>query len=263
MGDEVSTTTPSGTSAQPSFDRLVALLRNEALKQRVAGLIGCVAALGIGTYLVILTVVILVRSYGHSHPAFPEHMEFLFNLLLVAAGLGAATSKRAKRAARELLEFDDVRAIGPLAEMFHTQDQELRGAIRPVLLRLLPMATSTLKTEISREQAHSLARAITGEDMDLSIAIIHGLGRFGTGTSLPDIRAIAEWQETFGNQKVLQRAAQEVLPALEQAARDEALRMSLLRPSSSPDAPEQVLLRPVGPYTTVDETQLLRPAQPD
>ncbi len=198
-----------------------------------------------------------------------------FNILMfIATFVGiravANTSARAKSAAKALLQYDDPRAIGPLAEMLTTEDAELRGEIRRALLKLLPEAPMSLRASITVEQTDCLNKALTAKDPELELAILKGLHQFGTGRSLLAVRTLAQgedwevWSNSGrGPRSALRQAAVDLVPILESVAREEALRDTLLRPASSPDSPDQVLLRPVGPSTNIDETQLLRPAQPE
>ncbi len=250
-----------GTRAVDELLRLLAAEANLRTKRLRARSLWALAACSL---IVVMAVAKLTE--GRFDPSIISACLWVPSFIAVAA----AVSSKASSAAIALIRYEDPRAIGPLVELLTSSVTPFNAEVRRGLMQLLPAAPASIRTILSTRQVNCINNLLKGSDRELSMAVIKGLETFGTARSLPAVRRLADSykQQVMSDTEwraysELRQAARALLPILEQRANEQGDSEILLRPASSPDSPEQVLLRPVGAPTNADETQLLRPAQPD
>lgn len=176
----------------------------------------------------------------------------------------AVKANRTRKALREqLARHDDVRVLGPLAEMLASPAPALRRAAGPALCRLLPRLSSTAAPHLTLEQRENLYAVLRGyparEEIELQIALLRALPYFGDAAILGTVERMAEPGSASRRRRILREEARECLPALRERARKQLTSNILLRPSSA-EAPADHLLHPTQ-EPTPDGSQLLRPEQ--
>jgi HEAT repeat protein len=151
-------------------------------------------------------------------------------------------------AVRSLGQLSDVRAIGLLARVAATKEQNhiLIAHARTALLQLLPIVPSmTLKQAdlLGPEAIPSLAALLAPEPHDLTHCILQALYTVGDGRAVPSVAALAQNRACS---VALREEAQVLLPILQTRADQEDARILLLRGAYAPptSALSQVLLRP-------------------
>lgn len=173
------------------------------------------------------------------------------------AALFAATAVQ-KNAARVLAEYDDIRAVGRIAEALEYDDKNVVEQAMTALTRMLPRLRASDWELLTTEQRRILDRALLkNRRAELSLAILSAYEQVGDELSVPVVERIATGEvRRVRDQRIVQRAA-DVLPAMRLSARRVRDRQTLLRPADEAD--DSTLLRPAsGPPAGPTET-LLRP----
>lgn len=145
-----------------------------------------------------------------------------FNVLLGTVVPLTLTSRihRMKRETREdqLAEEADVRWIGTLAQALHAPEARKRHAAARQLTRLLPRlkpATAGLLDAQTQDDLCAALRTNSVKDLDLNLAILKALERFGNVEALPAVEFVADtgyWRPT---QRFVCKAAQNCLIRME------------------------------------------------
>lgn len=163
-------------------------------------------------------------------------------------------------------QYDDVRAVGPLIELFIIANKTLRAEVAATLTRLIPRMTEADGLHLTRNQRLQLnlymGRAhfnLMHDDNALSLAILRAYPVIGDGTELSFVRRIAKGQGKVGEDLEAQIAAQEYLAIVERRKAQMNERTSLLRGSSASEIGSDTLLRASETRSTTDPAELLRP----
>ncbi len=185
--------------------------------------------------------------------------------LILAAGIAlpwsSANTRRSSAAA--LAHFDDVRVIGPLAEILDNASGPTRQLVSDALIRLLPRLQSADAHLLNEDQRECLCRILSGADWqhpELAVAVMEAFERVGDSRSLILIERLADIHARSSAQRQIRAAAASCLPALRARVVQEPARLTLLRASSG-DSGADTLLRAAenaAPAET-DSHQLLRP----
>lgn len=182
-----------------------------------------------------------------------------FGLAVLLAAL-SLTTERQKQAARWLSEVDDVRAVGPLLDVFDKEDFTSKPYARSALTRLLPKLKSSDRALLTDEQRASLFRTLgASHDADYQLAALKALEQVGDGRAADTVRKLASSEELKMQHPEVYQAAEECLPVLLERQEAEKESNLLLRPAESQETVEAALLRPAAASES-DEATLLRAA---
>lgn len=240
--------------ASQQVEELLETLRGEAhrRKRRRRGI-----TLVLVAYLLLIGTVALVewRATGR----FPAHFgNFFVSINGMVAGLAAITSKQ-KEATRQIAAYDDVRAVGPLAEALDFRDNDLRRIAEDRLIRLLPRLKASDASLLNTEQMDSLLRALNHKNTELSLNILRALQQVGNETAVPSVERLAQGQRMAARDSRLQVEAQECLSTLITRSENRRNAAQLLRAANGNETPSDMLLRPVsGGGETSAPSELLR-----
>jgi len=223
---------------------------------------------GIGSAFVFLgieIVVLLIALQTGEYPFGATVGMWGVYALILAAGIAlpwsSANTRRTSAAA--LAHFDDVRVIGPLAEILETADRPTRQLVSDALIRLLPRLQSSDAHLLNEDQRECLCRILSGADWqhpELAVAVMEAFQRVGDSRALILIERLADIHARSSAQRQIRAAAASCLPALRARVVQEPARLTLLRPSSG-NSGADTLLR-AAESTVPSETdvqQLLRP----
>ncbi len=151
----------------------------------------------------------------------------------------------------------DLRAIGPLAEIYWLRDipDSVSGALTRLLRVQTQMQVSAAFTERQRRCLHRILALKKRDEIDLQLAILDFVETFGDVRALPAVRAIVEDQTRSPRLQTTALRCQAMLHAQQAAT---AKSQTLLRGATAPaPAPEQ-LLHPAGIVSEPPPEQLLR-----
>lgn len=172
-------------------------------------------------------------------------------IYLVTLGIAAQPVLRAHQARRalrvRLARHEDVRVLGPLAEMLDTPDPTLRRLVGAALCRLLSQLTTANTPPLTLQQREDLyavlRRPANRDEIDLQVALMRALPCFGDTTILSTVERLAESHYARPRGGLLSAEARNCLPALRVRALQERSSSTLLRPSMA-SAPVDQLLHP-------------------
>jgi hypothetical protein len=212
-------------------------------------------------WIVGLTVVcVLIAKVAH----YPDVIRMLPGAIGGIAIGGTIVSDRRRAAALAIARFDDVRAVGPLAEALEFKDKYLLPIASRALIRLLPRLQASDAAYLSRAQRACLNRALEGKDLALTMAILKAWEQVGDAGAIEQVQNLAEGRGWGGRSRKVVALAKECLPALRQSAERQQIGSQLLRPADGNLTPSGVLLRPAQPHIASDPPdQLLRPTDAD
>jgi len=224
------------------------------------GIFAFYVPMGVGIYIV-------------TSPLHASALELTFGvtplLLLLGIALLARMAKRERvKLTATVAQYDDARAVGPLAEALLLNDKALRRQASAALSRILP----TLRPEdahlLSTRHRMVLAMCLImtrwplrGSSPELSLAILSAYHAIGDGTEVPAVRRLVEGGRRGPVDPRIREAALAYLAEAQRRSEQQRLKDTLLRPSAPPDAAE-VLLRPARGVGEPDPDLLLRPADP-
>lgn len=207
--------------------------------------------------------VALVATCIHASPGNFPYLPFtlagLFYLIsLPAALLLPLRSFHARNRARAaLVGCDDVRAVGPLADMLSAPEPGMREAAAGALARLLPRlgpSDAGLLNSEQRANLHSVLQMGRPEEAPLKLAILRALAHVGDSLSIPFVERLARMP--FRRDRPLRAAAEECLAALRSRSRSLAASKALLRAAAAGGSHE--LLKVAVPPSGRDSEILLR-----
>lgn len=198
---------------------------------------------------------------------FPSDILSSFSSMAGLIGLTAAATRGQKQATRELAQFNDVRAVGPLAEALTFEDKQVRQVAKEALTRLLPRLQAGDAPLLNSEQRHILHRCLYRRkfrfDQNLALAILNALRQVGDERDLPVVQRLAQGTGKYDHSRKIQMEAQDCLPFLQKRAEEQAARQSLLRAAVQPIARAEELVRPVMESMPEESWNLLRACLPD
>lgn len=189
---------------------------------------------------------------GHS-PSFPG----MFGGVWGPATIMLSTYHQQRNSiSRVLAKFDDVRAVGFLAEALEFRDKHTRQAAAEALIRLLPRLKASDAHLLNAKQRAILLRTFNrpASSAALIVAILKAYEQVGDESALEPVRSLL----TALNPRV-QEAATECLPFLESRIAQQRASQTLLRASSPIEtATPDMLLRPALESGETNPQELLR-----
>ncbi len=204
----------------------------------------------------LIVVCILIAKVAH----YPDMIHMLPGAIGGIAIGGRIVSDRRRAAVLAITRFDDVRAVGPLAEALEFKDKYLLPIASTALIRLLPRLQANDAAYLSRAQRACLNRALEGKDLELTMAILKAWEQVGDAGAIEQVQYLTEGRGWGGRSRKVVALAKECLPALRQSAERQQVGSQLLRPADGNLTPSGVLLRPAQPHVATDPLdQLLRP----
>lgn len=231
------------------FDQVLTVLREESRKRAKT------QKLFVGLFLSIVIGMVLIAIVTHNTTMLGSMGSYV-SLIAV----GAAASQQQKAAAIAIARFDDVRAVGPLAEALEFKDKRVVPMAEQALIRLLPRLKASDAPLLSPEHRVYLNRALKGKKPELMLAILKAWEQVGDAGAIEEVEKIAAGRGRGGQIPRVVVAAQECLPFLRQSAERQQIGAQLLRPSDGNLTPSDVLLRPSMPHASTEPAdQLLRP----
>ncbi len=227
---------------------LLEALQKEGLRQRRRRIR---ITIGVSTYILfMLFVAITTRHFGGM-----GGIGGMTGLLISAA----AATQQQKGMVRSLAQFDDIRIVGPLAELLEMLDADTGAVAEGALVRLLPRLQASDAAKPFTAQRQALYRALKRKNAALVTAILKALEQIGDYQALPYVEKLLEGEGQAAKDPQVQEAARECLPFLQQLAQQEQARQTLLRAAAAtPETHSETLLRPASGVPTVDPEQLLR-----
>ncbi len=147
--------------------------------------------------------------------------------------------------AAQLAEYEDVRAVGPLADLLTASDPRLRKTARVGLIRLLPLLTPGDAHWLLPEQRDRLCQVLEDAERqpELAEAILRAFAQVGDAHVLGAVRRVADMRARAARHKLLKATARECLPILRARIGQENARQTLLRPHTSSHSDPATLLR--------------------
>jgi len=231
-----------------AVDALLAVMEKEAARRRKRRFGG------IALIVTYLALVIAISASGQGH------LVGSFTGIIGSVGALFAATQLQKNAASALARYDDVRAVGFLAEALEFDDKDVVKQAQEALTRLLPRLRASDHELLTNEQRRMLDRALLkNRNADLSLAILTAYEQVGDLESVEVVERIASGKvRGVRDQRIIQRAA-ELLPALRERAELVRAAQTLLRPAESADA--ELLLRPAHGAPTGAAELLVRPVE--
>ena len=171
-------------------------------------------------------------------------------------------SQKHQAAAAAISRFDDLRAVGPLAEALEFQHKEVVPFAERALIRLLPRLMASDSSLLNAQQRACLNRALKrkGVHDDMRVAILKAWEQVGDAAAIPFVETVARGESAGGRIPAVAAAARECLPFLVQSTQRRQIGSQLLRPADVNGPSPEVLLRPSMPHASVEPPdQLLRP----
>ena len=229
---------------------LLRVMQKEALRRDRFSM----AVAGLSVFAIVLSLLGMANGVGSGSEPF-----FVF-LLLVLVSLVNTTrpTRMQKRAAEALANYDDARVIGPLAEGLELDDNYTRGVAAAALRRLLPRVRASDAGLVSREHLQKLYRALSSDDLNLVLAVLHGLEQIGDEEAIPHVEKLTTRPAFSQAERNVRAAANDCLPGLQARLGRQGVGATLLRAASSPVGDEEDLLRPAARSALSSGEPLLR-----
>jgi hypothetical protein len=231
------------------FDDVLTLLREESQKRAKR------QKVFLGIFLSIVLCFVLIAIFTH-HTTMLNSIGSYVSFI----AMGAAASQQQKTAALAIARFDDVRAVGALAEALEFKDKDVVPMAEKALICLLPRMKASDAALLSPTQRQSLNRALKGKNTALTLAILKAWEQVGDARAVEEVEKLAQGRGRGGRIPKVVEAAQECLPFLRQSAERQQIGSQLLRAADGNLTPADVLLRPAMPRASTEPPdQLLRP----
>lgn len=261
ISTEIKDKTENQLESQIQRDRLTKMARTEAKSFRRS------KAWNLGIVTLVLTgfAGVMVSAVIHSMRSIPwnpnDYVYYVFAPLLLRFRRSAKTEATYRELASELIQIEDVSAIGALAELLSIYDihqLEVREQVQGALIRLLPRLKSTdagLLNATQRDCLNAVLKIrgnhiLNAQPVELRLAILKAYEQVGDEKALP-IVAMLTIDGKMHMPSEVTAAARECLPILQS-------RVAALKKGGNSD--RQVLLR--GSYVgDVAPDTLLRPTQ--
>jgi hypothetical protein len=238
---------------QAGVDDILAILRKEGRKRAWR------TQLGRGVSLTLFLAWLVFAISRHSLSL--ETLSFLY-IPFVLLGISTMASRKQQTAALALSRFDDIRAIGPLAEALEFQERDIRPIARRALIRLLPRLQASDAPLLSPAHRAILNRALGYGSAALILAILKAWEQVGDADAIPEVQNLAEGHGEGGQISEVVRAAKECLAVLRESVDRQQTSSQLLRPADANLTPTDILLRPATPHASTESPeQLLRPME--
>lgn len=166
-----------------TMDEMLVLLMQESRKRRRWKR----GAIATGLLLIVL---ILAFEISMQEVTFHTIFALLAPLGLLSIGVDASLKERT--AARAILEFDDLRIVGPLAEALDITEDTIGRLAEEELIRLLPRLKASDAHLLDPTQRACLNRALCRGNTALTLAILKAWEQVGDTFALTTVERLAE-----------------------------------------------------------------------
>ena len=214
-------TSPDVTcSEEQSVEALLKTMQREH-RQRVRLISIC------KTVALIVSFLLLSLAFAARTDHFPKHLWRLSLLLVVSMdGIAWLFAKRIKHRsnAQKMARLNDVRAVGSLIDVvnrLHSQfdyDEITRDLATDALIRLLPLLKTSDAALLNRARRQALNKALLGDDVRLTLAILQAYAQLGDSKAIPAVRKLAEGRNEAAEGTKVREVARACLQLLEQRA---------------------------------------------
>ncbi|HLV81023.1 MAG TPA: hypothetical protein VKT32_12115 [Chthonomonadaceae bacterium] len=249
-----------------SAEELMVLLK-QAYRERKKWMRRVLILAGLYGLLVLLTLLLAIfRIPGHK-PIFQVLKYIQWILIPGLCGylplVFSRVSSRHNAAVQLLSRLDDVRAVGPLLQIWKQMDWTYfpqRKLAEEPLIRLLPRLRAddaSLMDDAQRRCLYYVLLRTNSPELDL--ALLKALEQVGNRRALPYVRKLAAGRGRCTD-SLVREAANECLPYLIERMEEQRQGQTLLRPGSQ-GAADDALLRPTSQVVAVDQNGLLRPTE--
>jgi hypothetical protein len=179
--------------------------------------------------------------------------------LIYIAFAGCMLSSVQRNATVALTRYDDIRAVGALADGLGFEQQYLRIVVEQPLIRLLPRLHASDAHLLNKSQRDILNRQLDrmSANPDLIKAILLAWQQVGDQNALLNVKHLAA--NRFRSPEI-RRAAQDCLPFLAQRVAEQNAANTLLRAAGDTATSPGELLRPAHGSTVICADELLRAA---
>ncbi len=202
----------------------------------------------VGYVVLMIGVMVTFRLVTHHIPAF---IAPAFSWIGGATAGAFAVTNRQKKATTKLARFDDVRAVGPLAEALEFQDATVRVEAEQALIRLLPRLQASDELLLTGPQRLRLNHVLEGKSPskrgELARAILLAWQQVGDSKALPIVERMVEGAGLARHDLTLVPFARECLPFLRVSAERLQASGELLRAASNAAATPELLRAAYGP----------------
>ena len=172
-----------------------------------------------------------------------------------------AVSENYKKAARQLAQLEDMRAVGAWAEALEVPDREVRQMARQALTKLLPALRPSDGYRLDAEQRRCLAahllRAAREEEVDFILLLLRALEQVGDSSAISFVEKMKGEGIAVKDTRIHEEA-DACLSVLAARKDQEQNQQTLLRGSHIISEAPETLLRSAEGTATVDPQQLLR-----
>ena len=240
---------------QEYVEALLQTVQMEALKYRTSRKTNRNVAIGFGLVVAVLVVAFVMRGMRTGN--WDAGDWFIYFNMFTWFGGAVAASQSHKKAASELAEIDDIRAVGPLAESLDIDDRSVRALVQSGLIRLLPRLQASDASLLNATQRACLNRALNGSNEVLVLSVLKAYEQVGEETALPFVEKLATETAHTTRSSHITKAAQECREFLRARVERQRASQTLLRGASAIDVAPDTLLRPAQ-ETGSDPEQLLR-----
>jgi len=240
----------------PGIERLLVEVKTEAEKRRERRKPWRVARTSLLALLVYIAIIVLLQLTPFRQFPGVTALSNAFVMMIVGS---LALSQFQVNAGKALAHLDDVRAVGPLAEMLEGSDRKTRRLVVDALTRLLPRVQPDQADLLDETHRARIARTLErSSEPNFAEAAIRALDTVGDYSCADIIRRIAAWEAVSSKYVGVRAAALDALPRFERRAEQARLASTLLRPADAPEGDH--LLRPASGPDATPEERLLRPA---
>jgi HEAT repeat protein len=194
-----------------------------------------------------------------------NHIQIVGMSLVIGAVLGwplIQIRHRIRRDQSVLTQIDDGRVCGPLLELWHSGDSEMRLVAEASLVRLLPSLRASDAAQLNARQRERLDQALSSGSVGLVLAVLKALEQIGGKKELPRVERLAAGGGLAKHENRIREAAQECLLYLQQRTQGKEANETLLRASDRFEGTETLLRAAQGSTETPPE-QLLRAGRSD
>lgn len=244
-----------GDNAVPAL--LAALEREAQTYKRSRRFYSGLSAI-MGTVFALYIIVGLAKGFLHGNWEAFSDWSNMFLLFGVTGGTAGLVTQSHKNAVIKLVEFDDIRIVGPLFEAREKNESTLRYASEAALIRLLPHLKASDRHLLNTEQMACVNSALKSKNSEFVVAVLKALEQIGDDTHLETVERLATQEAKNPFDEKVRDCAIVCLPYLRQRAENAVMAKILLR-ASAPDASPEMLLRPAAFIPDENPNELLRP----
>ena len=183
---------------QMGFDGVLTVLREESQKRAKR------QRLFVGIFLSIVLLFVIMAIFTHNTTMLTNLGSYVSFI-----AMGAAATQQQKTAALAIARFDDVRAVGPLAEALEFKDKHVVPMAEKALISLLPRLKASDAALLSPTQRQCLNRALKGKNPTLTLAILKAWEQVGDTGAIAEVEKLAQGRGRAGRFPKVVEAAKE------------------------------------------------------